>query len=69
MPDNRNSARGQLLRANDRPLHFERLITPPGTMFPTLLLSISKTVLYVKLLLRLGFQTFLFSTSASIYLS
>ena len=51
MPGNRNSARGQLLRANDRPLHFEGLITPPGTMFPTLSLSISKTFLYVKLLL------------------
>ena len=66
MPGNRNSARGQLLRANDRPLHFEGLITQPGTMFPTLSLSISKTFLYVKLLLRLGFHTFLFPTSASI---
>ena len=66
MPGNRNSKRGQLLRANDRPLHFEGLITPPGTMFSTLSLSMSKTFLYVKLLLRLGFHTFLVPTSASI---
>ena len=34
MPGNRNSARGQLLRANDRPLHFEGLITPTGDDVP-----------------------------------